>query len=435
MDNQKTTTILLLLYGVITAGIIMYITTKMNEESSRCSTITSHASSIPKPGNEHAVGSIGPTRLPDSNPDIYLEKSGSGNTAKYRFRFNSLVNCHIKTAYNCCAINSFKNSFVSECALETCIKSGARCLDFEIYSVNDMPVIGLSSKEKNVNMKESYNKMDFSKAMRRINSLAFSQSDVGNQMTTEFPLILHFRLKSRNKIIYDVMAKDLFNAFGTTDRLLTSQFSYLNEKKKLRDDNAWNTDVYSIPLMFIPVNSPVLKGKVIVIFEVSSLDFNSATAFENWYVGAEEGGGMALNYVNIISPSKHCGKLNDFQITSGSETEKNSIRGENKERLTFSHPNVMSSSQNVDFKLHKEVGCQMIGMCFQNYNKNIETNQIAKYHKWFSENAALIRKSGATKNNTNEELDKEYAIELQVNQPAQASAYINKIANPAASST
>ena len=57
-----------------------------------------------------------------------------------------LLNYNIKTAYNCCAVNTFKNSWVSGCALKHCISAGARCLDFEIYSMNNNPVIGFSSK-------------------------------------------------------------------------------------------------------------------------------------------------------------------------------------------------------------------------------------------------------------------------------------------------
>ena len=50
---------------------------------------------------------------------------------------------YIKTAYNCCAIGNFKNTYVSTCALKQVIRQGARCLDFEIYSVNNEPVIAV----------------------------------------------------------------------------------------------------------------------------------------------------------------------------------------------------------------------------------------------------------------------------------------------------
>ena len=45
-----------------------------------------------------------------------------------------MKNYYIKTAYNACCGDGYKNNFVNICALEKCIEVGARCLDFEIYS-------------------------------------------------------------------------------------------------------------------------------------------------------------------------------------------------------------------------------------------------------------------------------------------------------------
>ena len=102
-----------------------------------------------------------------------------------------LLNYNIKTAYNCCAVNTFKNSWVSECALIHCIKVGARCLDFEIYSMNDSPVIGFSSRENNLNIKESFNKIDLHKAMNIINNKAFDP-EITNECGN-FPVIVNLK--------------------------------------------------------------------------------------------------------------------------------------------------------------------------------------------------------------------------------------------------
>ena len=37
-----------------------------------------------------------------------------------------------------------KNDFVNICALKNCIKQGARCLDFEVYSCTTMPAIAFA---------------------------------------------------------------------------------------------------------------------------------------------------------------------------------------------------------------------------------------------------------------------------------------------------
>ena len=97
MDNQKITIILLLTYGIIILGVIMYISSKYNEETNRCNIINSNTKKLTQ------------NMLPDDKPI----KSYTDNNS---ITCTSLVNSHIKTAYNCCAINTFKNSFVSECA-------------------------------------------------------------------------------------------------------------------------------------------------------------------------------------------------------------------------------------------------------------------------------------------------------------------------------
>ena len=53
-------------------------------------------------------------------------------------------NFFIKTAYNCCNAGGYKNNWVNICAMTYALKLGARCLDFEIYSIENMPVVASS---------------------------------------------------------------------------------------------------------------------------------------------------------------------------------------------------------------------------------------------------------------------------------------------------
>jgi hypothetical protein len=111
---------------------------------------------------------------------------------------------YIKSAYNCCAINNFKNSFVSKKALKICLAQGCRCLDFEIYSIDNKPVISVSDK-KDYNVKGTYNSIPFDEMLNIINSNAFGSG----APNPNDPLILHFRIKTENKSIYDQMASDI----------------------------------------------------------------------------------------------------------------------------------------------------------------------------------------------------------------------------------
>ena len=79
------------------------------------------------------------TKLYDDFPLI-----SSINASNPIFQYK-LRDYYIKTAYNCCSAGKYKNDFVNLCALKSCINQGARCLDFEIFSVNGQPVISVSS--------------------------------------------------------------------------------------------------------------------------------------------------------------------------------------------------------------------------------------------------------------------------------------------------
>ena len=92
-------------------------------------------------------------------------------------KFRRIGDYFIKTAYNCCCAGNYKNDFVNICALQNCIKEGARCLDFEIYSVNNMPVIAASSVN-NITIKETYNSVPFANAMYEIEKSAFSTAQI-----------------------------------------------------------------------------------------------------------------------------------------------------------------------------------------------------------------------------------------------------------------
>ena len=110
---------------------------------------------------------------------------------------------YIKTAYNCCCAGNFKNDFVDICALENCIKQGVRCLDFEIYSVDNEPVVAASSVDDDT-IKETYNSVNFGDAMTTVANMAFDVPTNKND-----PLIINLRIMSNNEEIYNKIAKIL----------------------------------------------------------------------------------------------------------------------------------------------------------------------------------------------------------------------------------
>jgi hypothetical protein len=91
-------------------------------------------------------------------------------------RYNRPINeFFIKTAYNCCCTGKFKNDFVDTCALKNCMDQGARALHFEIFSLNNYPIIATSTTNIE-NYKETYNYLDMAETMSYIKKLNLNNS-------------------------------------------------------------------------------------------------------------------------------------------------------------------------------------------------------------------------------------------------------------------
>jgi len=435
-NEQKTRYIVILMYSIIAIGIVMYISSKYYEKSTRCGSMEKNYKDsnfyVKTDGdNSDYLPLLNELNCEDgsvigSNSENYYNKCFNPNPNNSDINaeahnINSalyvpscLLNYNIKTAYNCCAVNTFKNSWVSECALIHCIKAGARCLDFEIYSMNDSPVIGFSSRENNLNIKESFNKIDLHKAMNIINNKAFDP-EITNECGN-LPVIVNLRLKTKNVKVYDKIAKILYASFG--DRLLDPKYSYNNDKsrKVIHDENnKWAHKMEGlegfddkIPLICRNLNSDValdpnansdFRDKVIIIVNVTSIlpgksEVETGIEFENM---CRQGGrdGILLDYMNLLSPSPFCLHLRDFEVQNATEMQKTGFKNKSKHQLIFTTPTVGNSSKNVDFKLHNSIGAQMVGMCFQNYIKDRpeSLSQITQYHNFFKEKGIYTRKS------------------------------------------
>ena len=434
-NEQKTRYIVILMYSIIAIGIVMYISSKYYEKSTRCGSMEKNykdSNFYVKTGGNNSDylpyfkdfkckddGLIFSRRSNNVNYCFSNNQSDDANTEAHNIESllyvpTCLLNYNIKTAYNCCAVNTFKNSWVSECALIHCIKAGARCLDFEIYSMNDSPVIGFSSRENNLNIKESFNKIDLHKAMNIINNKAFDP-EITNECGN-FPVIVNLRLKTKNVKVYDKIAKILYASFG--DRLLDPKYSYNNDKsrKVIHDENnKWVHKMEGlegfddkIPLICRNLNSDVafdpnansdFRDKVIIIVNVTSIlpgksEVETGIEFENM---CRQGGrdGILLDYMNLLSPSPFCLHLRDFEVQNATEMQKTGFKNKSKHQLIFTTPTVGNSSKNVDFKLHNSIGAQMVGMCFQNYIKDRpeSLSQITQYHNFFKEKGIYTRKS------------------------------------------
>lgn len=249
------------------------------------------------------------------------------NTFSYKLR-----DYYIKTAYNCCSAGNFKNDFVNICALKNCIKQGARCLDFEIYSLNNEAVIAVSSKT-DFNIKGSYNSIKFVDAMTVVAGYAFSGNTCPNPND---PLILHFRILTNSSLIHDKIAMELYDTLQ--DKLLGKEFSYENRGR--------NIGAYPLTR---------LMGQVIIMVDKSNPLFSSTKLNE---------------YVNIASNSVFVRSLRYSQVKYSPDI--NELTDYNKQNMTITLPDYSTENKNKAVDLAMSYGCQMVGMSFQNFDTNME---------------------------------------------------------------
>ena len=239
---------------------------------------------------------------------------------------------YIKTAYNCCCGGQYKNDFVDLCALKTAIKQGARCLDFGVYSVGNQPVIAASAVD-DFSIKEMYNSIPFQSAMEVIEDYAFSGSTCPN---SHDPLILHFRIKSNNKPIYEIMAKNLYNTLER--RMLGKKYSYENDGKNLGN---------------VPIKN--LMGKVIIIVDKSNPLYEDTALDE---------------YVNMSSNSVFMRALRAHNVIYTHDMQE--LIEFNKKNMTIVLPDLSSKNTNFSSSLCMKYGCQLVAMAFQNFDANME---------------------------------------------------------------
>jgi hypothetical protein len=116
----------------------------------------------------------------------------------------------VKTSYNSCCTGQFKNDYVDACALRNCASQGVRALDFQIYSLNNKPIVAASSIKSN-EYKEMYNHIDFYNALTIVRK--YFVDDQSN-INSKDPLFLIFRLHTTNIPVYDMMAQAIDEVYG-----------------------------------------------------------------------------------------------------------------------------------------------------------------------------------------------------------------------------
>jgi hypothetical protein len=282
----------------------------------------------------------------------------------------NLRDFYIKTAYNCCASGDFKSDYVSMCALYNVIAQGCRCLDFEIYCLNDTPVIAVSSIDQ-IGVKQSYNFLNASDVFIAINNYAFN----GNVLPSLIagspdkpqrfcpnptdPLFLHFRLKTNNVGVVNQLAALIAQTFES--KLLPIQF--------MRESNGKNMTKTPIKDLVDDVN-----GKVVIMVEKSSTTGSMPILYQS--ANMWELTNITTNSVFIYEK-----RFSDIKNTNAP----NDVVNFNRQNMTIVLPDLNENNTNYIYVVPRLLGCQFIAMNFQNTDQN-----LISYNKFFDDSKSAF---------------------------------------------
>jgi hypothetical protein len=244
----------------------------------------------------------------------------------------NLNDYYIKTAYNCCSGGSYKNDFVNICNMKNVLKQGARCLDFEIFSIDNNPVVSTSMVD-DVYIKETFNYVNFSEVMKTINDYAFSSSTAPNYND---PLLIHLRFKSNNQKMYSNLAS-IFQQYDSI--MINKQYSYENN----------NQNLGNVPLI-------ELMGKVVLIIDRSNTSF-----MENPNL---------MEYINLTSNSVFMRAYHYYDVKNNPDI--NELTDFNRTGMTIVFPDNDANPANPSGYFTRECGCQMTAMRFQYIDNFLE---------------------------------------------------------------
>lgn len=309
--NENFVSYILLIFIFVTLLIIVgYIIYIRRLQQSECDYMNDLYSTID--GN---IRSIDP-----SDPDC------SGNLFDY----------YIKTAYNACSGGSYKNNFVDVCNLKSILKEGVRGLDFEIYSIDNNPVVSTSTSDSYY-VKETFNYVSFSDVMSTIANYAFSSGTAPNYTD---PIIIHLRIMSTNQTMYSNLAS-IFASHS--DMMLGKEYSYENN----------NTNIGNVPI------TKLMNKCVLIVDKIN----NSFIQNEDF-----------LEYVNLASNSVFMRAYNYSDVQNNPDV--NELTNFNRRGMTIVFPNNGSNPANPSGMLCREYGCQMVAMRYQYVDNFLQENAL-----------------------------------------------------------
>jgi hypothetical protein len=264
---------------------------------------------------------------PDANTKEFIDKNiTSINPEDSQSRFK-LRDYYIKAAYNAFNPDKFKNSTVSMDACLYVLARGCRFIDFEVFSVDNQPVIA-SSSVNSFNYKETYNHIPVSDAFEVLGGYAFSGSKCPNPGD---PFIIHMRIMSRNVTMYDNLAKVIAGSKSVARNLLGPKYGREYQSKDLGNENLAD-----------------FKGKIILMVDGTNPIYRKTKLFE---------------LINMSSKSMFLSKYTYFGVKNVGDPQ--AFKDANKKNMCLVVPDKGGRPINDGHNGPFTWGCQIAAMCFQ----------------------------------------------------------------------
>jgi hypothetical protein len=263
----------------------------------------------------------------DENTKEFIDKNiTSINQQDSQSKFK-LRDYYIKSAYNAFNPDKFKNSNVSMDALLYVIARGCRFIDFEVFSVENQPVIS-SSSVNSFNYKETFNHIPVSDAFEKLGNYVFSGSKCPNPGD---PFIIHMRIMSRNVTMYDNLAKIISQSKTVARNLLGPKFGREYQSKDLGNEDLMN-----------------FKGKIILMVDGTNPVYRNTRLFE---------------LINMSSNSLFLSKYTYFGVKNVGDPQ--AFKDANKKNMCLVIPDKGGRPINDGHNAPYTWGCQIAAMCFQ----------------------------------------------------------------------
>jgi len=289
---------------------------------------SSASSSAPPPTTDKPINAVKEgLENPDENTKAFIEKNiTSINPQDSQSKFK-LRDYYIKSAYNAFNPDKFKNSTVSMDAFLYVIARGCRFIDFEVFSVDNEPVIA-SSSVNSFNYKETYNHIPVSDAFEVLGSYVFSGSKCPNPGD---PFIIHMRLMSRNVTMYDKLAKIISQSKTMARNLLGPKYGREYQSKDLGNEPLLN-----------------FKGKIILMVDGTNQVYRNTNLFE---------------LINMSSNTMFLSKYTYFGVKNVGDPQ--AFKDANKKNMCLVIPDKGGRPINDGHNGPYTWGCQIAAMCFQ----------------------------------------------------------------------